>query len=506
MKVLKYAILAATGLGLIGACATKRLMEVGESIGPDEDPPAVVASSEEPLKMADAVVAGGATEQEQKAESNSKSAGGEKDGLPAGHPPVGGATAGAGALPQGHPPVGGAAPSAQSGLPPGHPPMDGGGGGGGGATGLPSGHPDVSSGGRPSAGMVAPGPVKNGSLGIKAVQGTKGGPVVGADPVLVEFYNAQGAVIGKKEAKLNEKGEVTIGQIAFGEAVQPLITVTHQGVEYRAVGSVLTSRENAQQVEMTVFEATEQEPAWVVKMRHVMLANSPAGVHVTEMVSLHNPSDRAWVGSKSGGAGKPVTLRLPLAAGARDVKFTGGFHECCTKVVEGAIVYEMPMTPGDTNFQFTYRVPADAGGAANIELTAPAATQHLMVFVPDDGSTFTSDTLRQIEPKKNTNLRANSRFYVTDPLKAKAVVGFTIGGLAGVKAVAEEVGAAGPYDSGAEGGGPAGGDGGGPAAGVPKVAKVVGGVGAGLVLVVGAAVVLFKAPKGQAETTSEAVA
>ena len=56
---------------------------------------------------------------------------------------------------------------------------------------------------------------------------------------------------------------------------------------------------------------------------------------------------------------------------------------------------------------------------------------------------------------------------MSDPQKAKAVGGFTVGGLAGVKAVAEEVGAAGPYESGAEGGEAAGGDVGGPAGGVP---------------------------------------
>jgi hypothetical protein len=484
MRSLGYAVVAAMGLGLVGGCAANRLMEVGEGMRAVE--PVTVTMSGEPLKLAD-----GAAPADQQAKEDPKA------GLPAGHPPVGGAGAGQAGLPSGHPPVGGAAPAAPGGLPPGHPPMDG---GAGGATGLPSGHPDVSSGGAPRAGTVAPGPVRNGSISVKAVQGTRGGPAVGADPVLVEFYNAQGKVIGKTDSKLTEKGEVMIGQLAFAEPVQPMITVTHQGVEYRAVGSVLTSREAAQQVEMTVYEATDEEPAWVVKMRHVMLANSPDGVHVTEMVSLHNPSDRAWVGSKSG-SGKPVTLRLPLAAGAKDVKFVGGFHECCTKVVDGAIVYEMPMTPGDTNFQFTYRVPADAAGSAKIELTAPAATQHLMVFVPDDGSTFTSDALRKIEPKKNTNLRANSRFYVTDPMKAKAVVGFTIGGLAGVKAAPEEAGAAAPVSP-YEGENPAPTDAG-PAGRVPKVAKIVGGVGAGAIVVVGAVVVLFKAPKG---TSNETVA
>ena len=461
MRTLSSVILAAIALGILGACAAERLIDVGDAMA------SARAADREPLKLADA--AGAEAEP-------AKNPASEQPGLPAGHPPVGPAPA-----------------PGQGGLPPGHPPMPGPGGAPG-QGGLPSGHPDISSGGAAPGGTVAPGPVRNGVVEIKALQGTKGGPPVGADPVLVEFYDAQGKVVGKKEAKLDAKGEVAVGEISFGGPVQPLITVTHQGVEYRAIGSVLTSRQNIQQVEMTVYEATEQEPAWVVKMRHVILANAPAGVQVTEMVSLHNPTDRAWIGAKSG-EGKPVTLRLPLTAGAKDVQFTGGFHDCCTKFVEGAIVYEMPLTPGDTQFQFTYRVPANAEGSAKIDLVAPAATQHLMVFVPDDGSTFTSDSFRKLDPKKGTNLRANSRFYVADPQKPKTSVGFTIGGLEGVKpgqaeAPAGEVGVGMVVADSA-------------AAGVPGVAKIVGGIGAGVILVVGVVVVFLKAPRTQNETSKE---
>jgi hypothetical protein len=473
MRFLSCFILTSLCVGAIAACAAKRMTELGDALPPAE----AEVASREPLKLADAVVAGAPAKGDEKGDQKGEN----QPALPSGHPPVGGAQNNG--LPAGHPNIGGGA-AAPGGLPSGHPDI-------GQPGGLPSGHPAV-------GGAAATGPVDmnaKGSITIKASQGTAGGPAVGADAVLVEYYNAKGQVVGKSESKLNDKGEVTLADVSLETSVQPLITVTHQGVEYRAAGSVMSAAESAQSVEMTVFEATDVEPAWTIKMRHVILANSPAGVTVTDMIAVNNPTDRAWIGAKVSGGGKPVTLNLPLPAGATNVQFGSGFHECCTKVVEGRVVYSMALTPGDTQFQLSYTIAADRNGAARVDLTAPAATGQLMVFVAEDGTTFASDTLKRMETKKGANLRANARFFVSPPHEKGKTVGFTISGLAGVKPEQAQLSEPGPTDGTAA---VAAATTANPASRVPGVAKVVGGIGAGAILVVGTVVVLFKGPRVKA--------
>jgi hypothetical protein len=353
---------------------------------------------------------------------------------------------------------------------------------------LPSGHPQI------DATPAAPG--TKGSLVIKAIQSTKGGPAVGADAVNVEYYNAQGEVVGKREAKLSEKGEVKIEDVPLARPVQPLITITHAGIEYKAPGNVMDAGHRDQEVEVGVFETTAQEPAWQVRMRHVIVEPSRDGLKVTDMISVFNPADRSWTGKAVEG-GKPVTLAIALPATATNVTTGGAFHDCCVKVVDGKLTYSMPMLPGGADFQIHYVIPAK-DNAAEVALVAPAATGSLFVFVPEDGSILTSKDLKVVEAKPGAKLRANSRFYTaTVPQQAGDYVTFTVSGLKGLKAAAATT----PFYSADDGSGvmtagaeaPEPRDGG--SAAIGRVAKVTGAVGAAAVLVVGVAIVLLKSPK-----------
>lgn len=405
----------------------------------------------------------------------------EKPALPAGHPVVEQP-----GLPAGHPqlPAGGAG-GANAGLPEGHPQLPG---AGGGDAGLPSGHPKI--------GMTTPAaPGTKGSIVIKAVQRTKGGPAVGADAVTVEYYNAQGETAGKREAKLSDKGEVKIDDVPLTVPVQPLITITHAGVEYKAPGNVMDGGHRDQEVEVSVFETTDQEPAWQVRMRHVIVEPSREGLKVTDMISVFNPADRSWTGKPVEG-GKPVTLAIALPATATNVSAGGAFHDCCVKVVDGKLIYSMPMLPGGADFQIHYVVPAK-DDAAEVALVAPAATGSLFVFIPEDGSVLTSKDLKVVEAKPGARLRANSRFYTAPGQKTGERVTFTVSGLKGLKAAAATT----PFYAAEDGSATA--DAGGIAspatAGVTSnisgVAKVAAGAGAAAVVAVGVAILVFKSPK-----------
>jgi hypothetical protein len=406
----------------------------------------------------------------------------EKPALPPGHPQLPAADA-TPPLPAGHPKVPGA--DATPPLPAGHPTVPG-------ATqpansSLPAGHPTVT----PGAGQ----PGAKGLIVLKVVQGTKGAAAVGADALTVEYYSKEGEVLAKSEGRLSDKGEVTIKDVPLDVPVQPLVAVTHGGIVYRTPGSVMDAKAPEQAIELTVYEATDEQPAWEIRMRHVIVEPAPDGLGVTEMLSVFNPGDRTWTGTVDANK-KRATLAITLPAGAREVN-AGTAPNDVGVFEEGRVTYASPMVPGATDFQIHYVLPAK-NDAAEVTLIAPAATASLFVFLPDDGTTVTTAELKKVEAKPGAKLRANSRFYTAAPQKAGAKVSFTVSGLAAAKPAAaappmgtDEDGVATTNEPAAppkqEG-----------SSDVPAVAKVVAGAGAAVIVATGVAFVFFKSPKNVA--------
>jgi hypothetical protein len=409
-------------------------------------------------------------------------AGGEETPpLPPGHPQL--PTASQPALPAGHPKL----PAEDTpALPPGHPQVPGNNQQPA-AGNLPAGHPTV------TRTKVQPG--GKGAINVKVVQGTKGGPAVASEAVTIEYYNAQGEVVARSTGKLGAKADFSVRDIPLETPVQPLVTVTHAGIPYRMAGSVMEAQSPERDLELPVYEATDQEPAWEVRMRHVIVEPSAAGLGVTEMISVFNPADRAWTG-KAGADKKKVTLSLTLPAGANDVKLVSAPNDGA--FAERKLGYTAALVPGGTDLQIHYVLPAK-NDAAEVTLVAPAATGSLFVFLPDDGTTFTSEKLTKVEVKPGAKLRANSRFYTAAPQKAGETVSFKVSGLAGAKPAAagtpsgeDDLATNEPAAPVAPAGTPQNGS------DIPGVAKVVAGAGAAVIVATGVAFVLFKGPRTDA--------
>ena len=316
--------------------------------------------------------------------------------MPAGHPDISQmpAAPGKGALPAGHPDVSqksGAAAGGQGDLPAGHPDVSKKSAApAGGAGSLPSGHPDIE-----TLRAAATQPAGTGTLLIRALQGTKGGPAIGADPVIVELYVEGGHVLKTIEAKLGPKGEVEVA-IPLDVICQPVVRILHAGVGYEGEGRVMDRNRRSQQIEMTLAEATDKQPAWEVKVRHVLMHVEPQGMHVTEMLSIMNPSDLTWIGTESDG--KRTTLSMPLSAGATDLTVTG-LHAGAMAIRNNNLVTAMPLLPGSNEFQVQYVVPL-TDGKADLTIIAPAPVGQMFVFIPDDGSTVTTSALDSLGVRK----------------------------------------------------------------------------------------------------------
>ena len=340
---------------------------------------------------------------------------------------------------------------------------------------LPKGHPDISQMKRPTASTQ---PTLIGTVVVRAVQNTKGGPAVGAGaPVTLELYQ-QDQVLEKREGKLDAKGLATFERIPVGMMITPVARISYNGVDYEATGGAMDPTHADQQLQVAVYESTEQQPAWTIRMQHIMLQPTTEGVQVMEMLAVENPTDRAWIGKAGGGAhGKRVTTIFPLPPGAKDVQLVGGFHECCVKIDSDRVTNSMALVPGTSQYRIVYTLPVD-DGKAQFSVTTPVGIGHVMAFVPDDGTTVTASGLESGGTADMGN--GKTRFYKASDLKAGSKIQL---GVSGITAATTAAGGSTPSKLAAA------------SALSGQLAKIVAGAGGLLIFVVGGMFLLVKGPK-----------
>ncbi len=302
------------------------------------------------------------------------------------------------ALPAGHPPLPGAPPSGMGGLPAGHPT-------------LPGGPPPMA-------------PDAKGTLVVQAVQGTRGGPAIAGDAVVVELIH-DGQSVKKIETKLDDHGQVLLEDLAIGQGVQPDVLVRHAGVEYRQTGEYMHTSPPDQRVTVVVYESSEQAPPWVIRARHLFVKRCDEGLYVKDMMVVESPTDRTWVG-RPDAKGLRSTLELQLAPNTGRVDFYTGFDQRSTEFVDGRLISRAALLPGTSQYQIGYVVPI-VGGKATIEVHSPAATSQLVLLVPDDGSKATVTGLEEGESMEMGPMKV--RMYNAQDIKAGQKVGVALSGL-----------------------------------------------------------------------------
>jgi hypothetical protein len=315
---------------------------------------------------------------------------GESDSPPPGAP----------ALPAGHPSISGAQPSGEPALPAGHPSFGGG---------PPLMAPDA-----------------KGTLVVQAVQGTRGGPAIAGDPVVVELIH-DGQAVKKIETKLDEHGQVFLENLAVGTGVRPDVRVRHGGVEYRQTGEFMHASPPDQRMTVVVYEPGEQAPPWVIRARHLFVKRSDEGLYVKDMMVVESPTDRAWVG-RPDAKGQRSTLELQLAENTGRVDFYAGFDRDGTELRAGRLINHMALLPGTSQYQFGYVIPI-VGGKATIEIDNPADTNQLVLIVPDDGSKAVVTGLSAGEALE-MGPQQKVRLFSAQDVKAGQKVAVTLTGLA----------------------------------------------------------------------------
>jgi len=268
--------------------------------------------------------------------------------------------------------------------------------------------------------------IATGSIAIKVVQGTKGGPKIGPDKVTVELYG-RGGKLRTIETKLDAGGVAMIKELPLSMTFQPKVTVQHGGASYTEIGEIMNSEHPTQEIAVKVFETSDKDPQLQVAMWHLIVKPAEkGGMDVVEMLVVRNMADSAYLGTPDA-EGRRISIAMSLPKGVKKVDQMGGsLHDCCASVVDGRLLSKAPLSPGMSQLKFHYIVPTPEG-KAEIKLVAPAAAKQLMVFVPQDSKGFESDTLK-IGQLRNVHDSPMQAYTVVD-IAAGQEISFTLPGM-----------------------------------------------------------------------------
>jgi hypothetical protein len=311
-------------------------------------------------------------------------------------------------------------------------------------------------------------------LAIQALQQTPGAPAVGAVKAVVQLHEpSSGAILQTIETQLDEHGVIMLEELPLDTPFLPIVQLEYAGVTYSAVGDTMSRQAPQQKLVVPCYEVTETVPDWTVGMRHVQAVPVEGGFRVQELVVLMNPADRTWLGTPAGGEERNTTS-FTIPENATNVELGQGFHGwCCTVQMGSTIINQLPLMPGESRMRISYLVPAQ-DGAARMAVSCPVRTQNLVLMLPPGLQTSEIEGLQSMGTQSMGQTPAD--MYVQENIAPGQSSGLLLAATAPV---------AGPVDVAKE-------------AESQNMAKKIGIIGGGIVLLIGIIIILMKSPKPSA--------
>jgi hypothetical protein len=273
-----------------------------------------------------------------------------------------------------------------------------------------------------------------GTLAIRAVQGTKGGPAVSGDEAeLILFHN--NAPVKRYPLTLDARGSASVSDMPLAMKLRPMVRVRHAGVYYQQLGEPLDEGKPQASMDVLVYEVTETRPEWKIVLRQVVYDRQDDLTDVAETVIVENPTDRTWLGGPADAQGRRPTISLGLPPGASDVQLQRGFHGwCCTAFNNPELVVQMPLMPGTMTYQFGYSVH-ERDGQTDLRVASAAPIDHAVVYVPESDSVLQAVAIAPAGTEQVGGKPA--RLYQAKPLAANTPFGVTLAPLPKVPQTAD---------------------------------------------------------------------
>ena len=201
-----------------------------------------------------------------------------------------------------------------------------------------------------------------GSIGGVVVNASRQGePVGGAEVVLRVMMDGQFVIAA--EGIADEQGRFLFDNIPADADYIYLPGANHDGIHYPASRVRLSAEGPHARVDLSVHETITTPNPLVVRRHHITIRPEAEAIRVTETLRIDNPSSETYVGQSRHEGGRATTLRLAIPSDFRRVTFGKEFYGRQFTVFEGALVTDIPWTPGERELAFTYVLPNDKNHA-----------------------------------------------------------------------------------------------------------------------------------------------
>ncbi len=232
-----------------------------------------------------------------------------------------------------------------------------------------------------------------GTLEGRVVNGTSGGPEVGAG-VTVFLH----VLVGEAEVDVLETVTDSDGSFAFeGLDTKPELEywpeAIYLGVAYGPDEPFhFGEGETTLEVTLTVFETTDDDSGIRLNNVHIIAESFEQVLRISEIHFVGNSLDQTYVGAEE--AGRPATVLFPLPPNAVGVASGEGSEEGRFIEVDGGLQDTDPVPPGiDRSLVFFSYHMMVSGEAVPLERTFAYPVDNLSLLVAQPGLEFRSDQL-----------------------------------------------------------------------------------------------------------------
>ena len=225
-------------------------------------------------------------------------------------------------------------------------------------------------------------------VGVVA-NGTSGSTVPPELPVTLTKYVA-GIAVETLNTAADENGEFGFEGLETDSQIVYQVRVEHRGAPFTS-DAFAFSGTDVVQVDITIYDVVSDDPG-VGIARHVVVytPQSDTAVRALEIVTLTNPSDRAFVA-------KPETanpLSFPLPQGAFNFVVMLGFDSDQVEFGADSVSIRRPIYPGSNQISFAYSFPWRLEGI-DIPRQTPLRTAELVIMAPAEELFLSADGVQR---------------------------------------------------------------------------------------------------------------
>lgn len=195
----------------------------------------------------------------------------------------------------------------------------------------------------------------NGEITGFVVNGTAGGPGIGADQSVTLLTSTNGQVGGSLSAKTDAQGKFTFSGLSTDATSAYQVLTNYKVVHYTSKAIAFAAGETSKSADVNVFETTDSDPGISAMLGHIVFDQNVDVLRVIEFYLMVNSGDRTYIGTQTPD-GKKQTLNMSLPKGASNLQYTNGITELTATVGADSLITSMPLIPGMNGIGFNYQL------------------------------------------------------------------------------------------------------------------------------------------------------